>query len=139
MTESMDKVIASYLGNFCVRALVTFGKTVTIICEYLVVWHCVLVEQVRFRGTFLLFEPGSLSICWQSLNSSGPPLTSQKPSLSPLPSYFLGVSQDKKISLSGFRPGCECGNCPYSVQQRCNLYWHLLLCQSRPSVNITLQ
>lgn len=65
MTESMDKVIASYLGFFFVSALITFGKTVAIIYKYLVVWQCVLLGHIHFRGTFLLFEPVSLSICWQ--------------------------------------------------------------------------
>lgn len=125
---------------FFVSALITFGKRVAIIYKYLVVWQCVLLGQIHFRGTFLLFEPVSLSICWQWLNSSGPPLTSLKLSLSPLPSYFLRASLFFHCQVPGqVRLYCECGNCPYSVQQICNLYWRLLLCLKRPCENGTLQ
>lgn len=118
-----DKVIASCLGSFCASALVTFGKTVAIICKHLVVWQYAFLGHLHFRGTFLLFEDVSLSICWQSLSSSGPPLTSQKLSLSPVPSYFLRASLFFHCQVSGqVTLCCECGNCPYSLQQRCNLY-----------------
>lgn len=54
MTESTDEVIASYLGSFWVSALVTLGKTVAIICKYLVVWQYVLLCHIHFRGTSVL-------------------------------------------------------------------------------------
>lgn len=69
-----------------------------------------------------------------------PTSTSQKLFLSPLPSCFLHSSLSFPWQVSGqVRLYCECGHYPYSMQQRWNFYWHQLLCQNRPCVNVIWQ